>query len=328
MNFENAAFLFDSTVLGSAPKSTVQGVISFVGNPLYISSYAKEALEKFDFPTASENYNLKEWLNYAKNEEAFAPFLIKLYDDIGKLGMLSFFIEKDYSVFVFLIGLMCNLKTPDTGFRSNTDILYHAYKSEYLDALVLENAEDTVKVFNERIHHIIQTQKNHHQYFQNLLKESGRSLDEQLSLVHRMNEDRQHDFIVADQFFYGNQIIQAYKEKEIHDIYATRSAAKRLEEVTWHFFKSANVTVSIQNSVDNSFDDVFKFARIVLMFSHYFIEKILQTDDIDDLSEEDKYMFVIIWMILQSGDNNLFVNNRSYELIKEVFLSIKKDMSV
>ena len=160
------------------------------------------------------------------------------------------------------------------------------------------------------------------------MKESGRSLDEQLSLVHRLNEDRQHDFIVADQFFYGNQIIQAYKEKEIHDIYATRSAAKRLEEVTGHFFKSANVTVSIQNSVDNSFDDVFKFARIVLMFSHYFIEKILQTDDIDDFSEEDKYMFVIIWMILQSGDNNLFVNNSSYELVKEVFLSIKKDMSV
>ena len=327
MNFENAAFLFDSTVLGCKSDSTVQGVISFVGNPLYISSYAKEALEKFDFPSTFENYNLKEWLSFAKNEEAFAPFLIKLHDDIGKLGMLSFFIEKDYSVFVFLIGLMCNLKSPDTGFRTNTDNLYHSYKSEYPEILVLDNADDTVKVFNERINHIIQTQKNH-QYFQNLLKESGRSLDDQLSLVHRMNKDRQQDFIVADQFFYGNQIIQAYKEKEIHDIYATRSAANRLEEVTGHYFKSANVTISIQNSFDNRFDDVLKFARVVLMFSHHFIERILQTRDIDDLSEEDKYMFVIIWMILQSGDNNLFVNNRSFELIKEVFLSIKEDMSV
>ena len=327
MNFENAAFLFDSTVLGCKSDSTVQGVISFVGNPLYISSYAKEALEKFDFPSTFENYNLKEWLSFAKNEEAFAPFLIKLHDDIGKLGMLSFFIEKDYSVFVFLIGLMCNLKSPDTGFRTNTDNLYHSYKSEYPEILVLDNADDTVKVFNERINHIIQTQKNH-QYFQNLLKESGRSLDDQLSLVHRMNKDRQQDFIVADQFFYGNQIIQAYKEKEIHDIYATRSAANRLEEVTGHYFKSANVTISIQNSFDNRFDDVLKFARVVLMFSHHFIERILQTRDIGDLSEEDKYMFVIIWMILQSGDNNLFVNNRSFELIKEVFLSIKEDMSV
>lgn len=327
MNFENAAFLFDSTVLGCQSDSTVQGVISFVGNPLYISSYAKEALEKFAFPTGSDNYNLKEWLSYTKNEEAFFPFLIKLFDDIGKLGMLSFFIEKDYSVFVFLIGLMCNLKAPDEAFRSNTDNLYHAYKSEY-GTLLLENSDDTVKVFNERIHHILQTQRNHHQYFQNLLKESERSLDEQLSLVHRMSEDRQNDFIVADQFFYGNQIIQVYKEKEIHEIYATRSAARRLEEVTGHYFKSANVTISIQESVDNSFDDVLKFARIVLMFSHYFIERILQTNAIDELSEEDKYMFVIVWMILQSGDNNLFVNNRSYELIKEVFLSIKKDMSV
>lgn len=327
MNFENAAFLFDSTVLGCKSDSTVQGVISFVGNPLYISSYAKEALEKFDFPPASEGYNLKEWLSYAKNEEAFAPFLIKLHDDIGKLGMLSFFIEKDYSVFVFLIGLMCNLKAPDTRFRTNTDNLYYAYKSEYPDTIVLDNADDTVKIFNERINHIIQTQKNH-QYFQNLLKESGRSLVGQLSLVHRMNKDRQQDFILSDQFFYGNQIIQAYKDKGIHDIYATRSAANRLEEVTGHYFKSANVTISIQNSFDNTFDDVLKFARVVLMFSHHFIERILQTSDIDNLSEEDKYMFVIIWMILQSGDNNLFINNRSYELIKDVFLSIKEDMSV
>lgn len=327
MNFENTAFLFDSTVLGCKSDSTVRGVLSFVGNPLYISSYAKEVLEKFEFPSASENYNLKEWLNYAKNEEAFAPFLIRLYDDIGKLGMLSFFIEKDYSEFFFLLGLMFNLKASDTEFRTNTDNLYHAYKSEYPDTLVHDYADDTVKVFNERINQIIQTQKNH-QYFQNLLKESGRSLDDQLSLVHRINKDRQHDFIVADQFFYNIQIKQAYKEKEIHDIYATRSTANRLEEVTGHYFKSANVTIRVQNSFDNRYDSVLKLARIVLMFSHYFIERILQTSDIDDLSEDDKYMFVIIWMILQSGNNDILINNRSYELIKELFLSIKKDLSV
>ena len=143
-----------------------------------------------------------------------------------------------------------------------------------------------------------------------------------------MNEDRQHDFIVADQFFYGNQIIHAYREKEIHDIYATRSAANRLEEVTGHFFKNVNVSVTVSNSPDDSFDDVLKFAKIVLLFSHYFIERIIQASSVNDFSDEDKYMFVIIWMILQNGDNNLFINNKSYELIKELFLSIKKDMSI
>lgn len=328
MNFENAAFLFDSTVLGhKSYSSTVRGVVSFVGNPLYISSYAKEAIEKFDFPTAPENYNLTDWLSYAKNAEEFAPFLIKLYDDIGKLGMLSFFIEKDYSVFVFLIGLMCNLKSPDVGFVTNTENLYHTYKSEYPDTPVLDDADKTVMVFNERIHQIIQTQKNH-QYFQNLFKESGRGLDDQLSIVHRMNEERQHDFIVADQFFYGNMIINAYKEKEIHNIFATRSAADRLEEVTGHFFQSAGIKISVQNTLVDSFDEVIRFSRIVLMFSHFFIERILQTNDIDDLSEEDKYLFVVIWMILQNGNSNMFINNRSYDLIKELFLSIKKDMNV
>lgn len=65
-----------------------------------------------------------------------------------------------------------------------------------------------------------------------------------------------------------------------------------------------------------------------MLFSHYFIERMIQTDNIDNLSEEDKYMFVIIWMILQNGDNNLFINNKSYEMIKELFMSIKKDMNV
>ena len=169
MNFENAAFLFDSKVLGTESNNTVQGVISFVGNPLYISSYAKEAIEKFDVSVASEGYNLKDWLSNAKNDKAFSPFLIKLYDDVGKLGMLSFFIEKDYSVFVFLLGLMCNIKSTDEDFRTNADNLYHAYKSEYSDKLVLDDSEDTVAVFNERIHHIIQTQKGF-TYFYNLFE--------------------------------------------------------------------------------------------------------------------------------------------------------------
>ena len=327
MNFNNAAFLFDSKVLGYELNNTIQGVISFVGNPLYVSSYAKEAIEKFDFPATPEGYNPKDWLSNAKNEKEFVPFLIKLYNDIGKLGMLSFFIEKDYSVFVFLVGLMCNIKYTDADFRTNTDNLYHAYKSKHFDKLVLDNSEDTVTVFNERIRQIIQIQKGFN-YFYNLFKECGRSLNDQLSIVRRMNEDRQHDFIVADQFFYGNQIIQAYKDKGIHEIYANSSAANRLEEVTGHYFKSANVTINIQNSLDNSYNDVLKFARIILLFSHYFIDRIIQTDNIDNLSEEDKYTFVIIWMILQNGDNNLFINNKSYDLIKELFLSIKKDMSV
>lgn len=327
MNFDNAAFLFDSKILGTEMSNTVQGVVSFVGNPLYISSYAKEAIEKFDIPVASEGYNLKDWLSNAKNDKAFAPFLIKLYDDVGKLGMLSFFIEKDYSVYVFLLGLMCNIKSVDADFRTNADNLYHAYKSEYPDRLILDNSEDTVTIFNERIRHITQTLKGYN-YFHNLFEKYGRSLNDQLSLVRQMNEERRHDFIVADQFFYGNQIIQAYKDKGIHDIYANRSAVNRMEEVTDHYFKSANVAISVQDSPDNSFDDVLKFARVVLLSSHYFIERIIQTNNINDLSEEDKYMLVLIWMILQNGDNNLFINNKSYELIKELFLSIKKDMSV
>lgn len=327
MNFENVAFLFDSTMLGVEMNRTVHGTISFVGNPLYISTYAKEAVGKFDFSTLTDKHDLMEWLTCAQNEDAIGPFLIKLFEDIGNFGLLSFFIEKDYAAFIYLIGLMCTSKISDPDFMSNIDALYRAYKLEYDDKIVRDSVDDTITVFNERIHHILQIQKGNH-YFESRLKENNRSLSDQITIAQSIKEDGNHDFMVADYYFYGKQIINAYKEKQIQNIYATDSSAKRIEKVMGDLSQSEKMTLHVCSWQEEDFDYVLKFAQIIMMVSNYFIEKIIETKNIELLSEEDRYLFVIIWMILQNGDNSLFVNSRSYELIKEIFFTIKKDMNI
>lgn len=324
MNFENVAFLFDSTILGAESDRPVHGVVSFVGNPLYISAYAKDAMNKFDFPGDNAN-ELKTWLSTPQNEAAFAPFMIKLYEDVSKLGLLTYFIEKDYSAFIYLIGLMCNINTIDTDIRNSIDTLYWAYKSKFDDVIVKNSTDDTIKTFNEHIRYIMQTQKGNHS-FQNLLKEGCRSLDDQLMVAHLINENNHDAFMLADYFFYSKQIIGTYKEKEVHNVFSTKNTALRFEDMTGRLFKSANVTVS-ESHPDDDFQCILRFARVIMMFCHYFIEKSIEIKDINRLPEDEKYLFVLIWMILQSGNSNLLINSHSYEHIGELFLSLKTEVN-
>lgn len=327
MNFKNAAFLFDSTILGDELNSLVRGAISFIGNPLYISAYAKEAVDRFAFSTVDEK-NLKEWLRNIKNEDEFARFLIKLYEDANRLGLSSFFIEKDYSAFIYLIGLMGEFSVNGSDFRKIIDNLYYAYKAEYNESIIRNNnnIEEIVTVFNERIKHIMTRVQKGQYIFQNLFKESNRSLDEQIAIVHLLNNDWKQDYLLADYFYYSKQIF-AYRENEIHEVYANKKAACRLEEETKRMCKSADVELCISEPEDDFFN-VTLFARMLMLCSHYFLEEIIEKKDIELIPEDDKYFFVITWMILQSGDNNMFINGRSYEQIRELFLSLKKDMNI
>lgn len=326
MNFENAAFLFDSTLLDNSLNSTIHGVISFVSNPIYISAYAKEAADKFDMSTSTST-GLKDWLKIGNNEDAYAPFLIKLYDDIGKFGLLSFFIDKDYSSFIHQISLMFGVSEANYDFKKNLDLIYEAYKSEYNDRIILGSVEETVTEFNERIQQLFKKHKSNHSFI-NLLNEKIRSLDEQITMARAITDDGKHDYSLADRFFYSKQIISAYKDKGVHDVYATKHAGQQLKEVVSNDTQSIKVNTSSTGDYTEEFEVVTKFVRILMMSTQYFFEKIVDVKNLDSIAEEDKYLFVIIWMILQSGNNDIFINNRSYELIKELFLSIKKDLSV
>lgn len=324
MNFEYAAFLFDSTIIGYESDWQVHGVVSFVGNPLYISAYAKDAMDKFDFSGDNTN-DFKAWLSIPQNEVAFAPFMIKFYEDVSNLGLMTYFVEKDYSAFIYLIGLMCNINTIDADSRNSIDVLYRAYKSEYDGVIVNNSTDETIKAFNEHIRHIIQTQRGNRP-FQNLLKEGFRSLDDQLMVANLLNENNHDGFMLADYYFYSKQIISTYMDKEVHNVFSTKDTALRFEEMTGRLFKSVNLTVCGSHP-DDEFKSVLRFARVVMMFCHYFIEKIMEIKDINTLSEDEKYLFVLIWMILQSGDSNLFINSYSYDHIDKLFLSIKTEVN-
>lgn len=326
MTFENVAYLFDTTMLGIGEHS-VYGVLSFVGNTLYLPAYAKEAIEKYDFINRTDD-DLSQWLRNPDNGESLFAFLMKLHEDVEKLGISSFFIEKDYSAFIYLLGLMItNTKVEQPNFRTNLDNLYYSYQSTYRDGIKRDNLSETVSVFNQRIHHLVQTQKEH-QFFKTLLSESERKLEEQVNILQSIERDARDDFMVADYFFYAKQLVETYKEKGVHEVYSSSHAAKRFSESIRRFSGSSSVNLNTDSHSDYNFEIISKLARIVLMISNYYVGKVVDTKSKEDLDEIDKYLFVIVWMILHGGENNMFINGRSYEFIKKVFLSLKKDMDV
>ena len=301
--------------------------MSFVGNTLLIPTYAKETIAELKFSVTDE-CDLSEWLNDPEKSESLFNLLIKVYDDVEKLGITSFFIEKDYSAFIYLMGLMVtNIKVDDPNFRIHLDNLYFAYQAAYDDGIKRDSISETVTVFNQRIQQLLQTQKEY-QFFKTLLNKNGRKLNEQLSILQLLEKDNESDFLVADYFFYTQQLTEIYKEKGVHDIYASSNAAERFSKAIGKIFKSAEVELNARSHHDEDYETVSQLARILLMISNYYVGKIVDTKDIQKLDEIDRYLFVIVWMILHGGENNMFINGRSYDLIREVFMSLKKDMSV
>ena len=54
MKFENVAYLFDTSMLGTGKKNSVYGVLSFVGNSLFVPAYAKETMAQFNVSVTDE----------------------------------------------------------------------------------------------------------------------------------------------------------------------------------------------------------------------------------------------------------------------------------
>lgn len=327
MTFENVAYLFDSSMLGGDKSSSIYGVLSFVGNSLLIPAYAKETVAQLNFSVTDE-YDLSELLSDPEKSESLFHLLIKVYDDVEKLGLTSIFIEKNYSAFVYLMGVMAtNIKVDDPNFRTYLDDLYYAYRNEYTDGIKRDNIEETVTIFNQRIQNLLLTQKEHH-YFKSLLSESGRKLSEQLSLLKLIEKDNDDAFTLADNFFYAKQLIDTYKKKGVHNVYVSPDSAKRFSDAVGRFLYAPEVCVNKSNQAKEEYVMVSHLARIIMKISNHYMGKIVDTKDIRNLDEMDRYLFVIVWMIMHGGDNNMFINGRSYDLIKDVFMSLKKDMSV
>ena len=114
----------------------------------------------------------------------------------------------------------------------------------------------------------------------------------------------------------------------MHSVYVSPDAAKRFSDAVGRFLYAPEVCVNDSSQAKEEYVMVSHLARIIMKISNHYMGKIVDTKDIRNLDEMDRYLFVIVWMIMHGGDNNMFINGRSYDLIKDVFMSLKKDMSV
>lgn len=324
MNFEELAYLFDSSILGDREGESVGVVQSYIGNPLYLQTYAREALDKFDY-ISLEDIDINDWLKKQDNIESLVDFLLNLYEDFGKLNVTSFFIEKDYTLFIYLIGLLIpSSEISDPSFRINIDNLYIAYKNYYNDGIKRDTIVDTITVFNERVESLICSDIEHVK-FKTLLQEKKRSIGDQLLLFQKIASEAD-GFIITDYFFYVKQLHDIYHNKGIKNIYATEDVANRFMEATKRFHKSSDGIVNIKKTFYDKDELVYKFARFIMMLSSFYIEKIFDIKDVKTVDEEEKYLYVILWLLFQSGDSYMFINNNTYEVMKDVFMSLKKEI--
>lgn len=324
MNLEKVAYIFDTSILGECQNCPVNMVLSFACSPLYLKAYAKEAAEKIDL-SSLDSCNFYEWLKLPKNSDSLAPFLMKLYDDFGKLGASTFFIEKDYTLFLYLVGVMMpSIDISNQDFSTKLDKLFYDYQSNYNDGLYQKTIEETVSIFNHRIEHLLIANKDY--TFKAFFREKRRQESDQILLLKHFEKDS-NNFFLVDYFFYVKQLFDIIQQNEIDVIWASLNVSDRFQEAKRHFTNIPEIRINIDTGIDEVGEYVHSFARLILNLANYFIERVYSAD-LETLDDEDKYLFLILWMIFQSGDNYMFINNRSYEKMRDVIMSFKKDLNM
>lgn len=329
MNFDKIAYLFDSTMLGDKQNQSVTVVQSYVHNPLYIQDYAKEFFEKYQIPTnVDEIFN--EWIETDENSETLVNSLMKLYDDFGNLGVSSIFIERDYTLFLYLIGVMIpSSEISDPGFRSHLDDLYSDFQRFESNGILKDSVIETVTGFNDAMAYLLKNHKEH-QLIKNIFFEKSRKIEDQISLLQHIEKEGYGPFMAIDYFFYIKQLLDVYKQNGVKHVLTTSNFANRFEEVMKRFNKNTDYDIEINSEFRKEEDKiVYDFERFIMTLSNFFIQKVLSITNVEVIEEDDKYLLAILWLIFQSSDNNyMFINSHSYEMMQNVIISLKKEMKM
>ena len=327
MTLENSAYLFDSSLLCKEVNSRISSVLTFVANRPYVSAYAKEIMEKFDIITLLES-DIDQWFEIKKNREALLSFVLQLNDDKESLGMADFIIESEYAKFLFLISLKCvMLDMSATNISRSLDNLYSDYVSTSQRPFEEGGISTLIITFNERIEKLVQNKKDHI-YFKNLFREQGRSITEQLKIADNKHLTSVKDLNVANYYLYLSHLTNIYVQKKVKKIFASNGVANQFSEAIKMVYSKSKANVNLTSKLDDGYEYVERLARIILMLVDYLFTKIINMKSIKDLSENDKYLFAITWVLLQNEGSNMFFCGSAYSTIKDIFVSMKEELNI
>lgn len=148
-----------------------------------------------------------------------------------------------------------------------------------------------------------------------------------------MNNERKvvaTDFSIVDYIHFTSRLYEIYNKTNIESIYAYEHAKDLLSTLSkTGILSNSNIIQLAKNNITlfSNNEPANILFRFLIILSDYIFSKLTEAKSINDFSEYDKYIFISVWNLFQSGDCNMIFNKHIYSIIKDLFSSIKKELN-
>ena len=326
MEFQNnVALLYDSFILNQE-KSKIYSVLSFTGNAAYIKALASDLINDFSI-NEIEDIDIELLLHDMQKSVRLLALLGKLSENKDKVGFVSYFVDKDYGLYLFLMGLLFpNLVDSSENKAGFIDFVYKQYSKKTNNNDGEINVYENFEILNRYVKGLINT---HSEYSQNrsYYVDNSEKVANLATALESLYSSNVSDKLLSEFIFYSHDIIKIYQSLGVNDIRSTRNAGERLHSVVRLMPDKESLNISFLTD-DDSNDYVRKLAIVLLKLVEYNMRNLYKVKDIRDLSENDRYLFVIVWSLFQGKKNEWMFSKDIFQKIRELFESVKKAFNV
>ena len=326
MEFQNnVALLYDSFVLNQV-RSRIYSVLSFTGNAAYINALASDLINDFGL-AGIEDADIKTWVDDAQRGVKLLALLGKLAENKDKIGIISYFVDKNYGLYLFLLGMLFpEIDKAGDDIAGFIEYVYKHYSKKTIRDDGDIDLKDSFEILNHYVKGLVCTQTEFAKY-RPYYTDNSEKVDNLLNALKTVYSDDIPEKLLSEFMFYSKDIVKKYQSLGVNDVRCTKNAGERLQSTIRLMTNNDSINISFTLENDNS-DGVRKLVTILLKLVEYNMCKLYDTKDVKDLTENDRYLFVIVWSLFQGKKNEWMFSKDVFQKIRDLFESVKKELNV
>ncbi len=326
MDFKtNTAYLFDSKSWKNQ-KSSFYNVISYTGNDVVIDSLINELINKYDIKSITSE-DISSWLEEDDNITSLLNLLHLMSMQKNRLSITSSFVEKDYGLFMFITGmLLSTINSEDKPTFDDLEFIYETYsitKKQTCDSESLVQRFDIIdNILNHQIQHY-----NKYKKFESIYSNNRLKVLDFISKVDRFNHEYPDEFLLSEYVLYTKQYLNIYKVNQIENIYSLGATINNILFAYKIRGEAPSPTIKAI-SQDNIKDNLLLLSESLFKVIDYIFTKLNNIEDINEMTEDDKCLFIAVWLLFQGENCDWILSPSLFGKIKTLFSSIEKDIKI
>lgn len=326
METKNIAYLYDTENLKINNNSSFSGTISIFGKRDFIKDMLGKYISKIGSISIEEIKEPDNWFN----EESNCQFSFELFADLLKskdsINLVANIAEVPYTNFIFFTELFIfnNLNISSNEKAEYINLMYSQTDSSLIKNFPFINKEDIQK----KLLSLQQFNKTNGKLAGQISK-SIEQIDQSYKLLMKLQHRNANYFILYNYIQVVPMLTQLYNQYEINTVFSSAEcqqsfiqAIKSLTEMNQQYSSNHLGTLFKENQ-DRELE---LFMRFIGWNIVKILEEVDKTNEEGILSDDIKYIFLLIWGIFQRKESSWFANQTLYVKAQKIIESLKNEL--